>query len=80
MSEHNGWTLEAIFQLGGGVQVAVASTVPLRKRDWYRLKRMLEVTVEVVEDQLRLDAAKPVTAAASAEPVAAAAGDIPDEI
>jgi hypothetical protein len=53
--DESGWTLEAIFQLGGGVQVAVASTAPLSARDWYYFGRMLDVTKEIVNDRKRLD-------------------------
>jgi hypothetical protein len=49
--DESGWTLEAIFQLGGGVQVAVASTAPLSARDWY----YFDVTKEIVNDRKRLD-------------------------
>lgn len=49
------WTLEAIFQLGGGVQVAIASTVPLRARDWRYLGHMLDVTLETANDRLRIE-------------------------
>jgi hypothetical protein len=52
--EHE-WTLEAIFQLGGGVQVTVASSAPLGAREWRNLVRMLQLTQEFAEQDERLE-------------------------